>query len=246
MYNLKISILYLICLSTVACSNNPQIRAIHAADLTPAADVYLNKKIILTNISYGGASPFSSSYSQPGLIELDIALTGTTIQSSAIKGTLPVKSLKSYSLLAIGEGTTGLTKLQGVVVEDNNLTPPIGIAKIRIIHAAANAGGVDIYVTLPGAPLLNPLVSNVKFSSVYPKSGESAFMASEGYYDIKITLHNPSASPGSVKVIFDSGKVFLKNGLDLLIIAVPSKKGSLPIDLLLVDHVGKTNFIHSI
>ena len=93
-------------------TSNPEIRAIHAADLTPAVDIYLNGAKVLSNVSYGDASPFINSI-PPGEFQIDVTLTGKPITQAAIKASIDVAASKSYSLLAIGEGSVGPTKLQG-------------------------------------------------------------------------------------------------------------------------------------
>lgn len=231
-------------LSGVHSTKNPDIRAIHAADSTPAVDVYLDGDKILSNVTYGEASPFVSTI-LPGWIEVAVTLTGKPIQQAAINAKVDVESSKSYSFLAIGEGSSGPTKLQGLVIEDNELKPIDSFVKVRVVHAAANAPAVDIYVTPPNTPLLFPLIPHLSFSKSFPKSGETALFVPEGHYEIKIALSSTTPIPpiGNVKTVYDSGSIHLKSGSEYLIIAVPSKSPSSPVELLFVDYKGKTHFV---
>ena len=94
-------------------TSNPEIRAIHSADLTPAVDIYLNGVKVLTNVTYGEASPFINSI-PPGELKVDITLTGQPISQAAINASIEIATSKKYSILAIGEGSAGPTKLQGI------------------------------------------------------------------------------------------------------------------------------------
>jgi hypothetical protein len=63
--------------------------------------------------------------------------------------------------------------------------PEAGSAKLRVLHAAASAPNVDVYVTAPDAGIANvqPVLSNVPF-----KAMSDYLPVPAGSYDVFVTL----------------------------------------------------------
>ncbi len=103
-----------------------------------------------------------------------------------------------------------------------------GNVRVEVVHAAAGAPPVDIYVTAPGADLTQSMPiagGNTPFGA---NSGQLEVPA--GDYQIRVTL------PGSVAPVFDSGTVALAADADLLVLALDNTgPGAAPVTLLVSD-----------
>jgi hypothetical protein len=112
--------------------------------------------------------------------------------------TLTLAADTVHTVLAVGE--VGAATLGPLVVDQPSTPIPGGSLRAKVVHAAPNAPGVDVYVTEPTADL-----------AVTPKLGTFAFGEQlgpatilQGTYRIRVTL---PGQPGTV--VFDSGSVTL-------------------------------------
>ena len=67
-----------------------------------------------------------------------------------------------YSLLLLGT----VNNPAGCCLRDDLAAPPSDQLNVRVVHAAAAVGNVDIYVTAPTAALVDPYLENVAFRDV--------------------------------------------------------------------------------
>jgi Domain of unknown function (DUF4397) len=109
-----------------------------------------------------------------------------------------------------------------------------GQTGVRVLHAAARVPAVDIYVSAPDAALpATPTIAALSYTNFAPKIGDASLKVPAGDYQIRITL------AGKTDVVFDSGKVALPDGQDVLIAAIPSFTAGSVVNLLLLPTSGR-------
>ncbi len=190
-------------LGLAACSDDDEptgaerrgtIRVVHASPDAPAVDVLVDNAQVLTNVAYRGASPFLAV--EPGSRNIQVRATGTT--TTVINADLDVATRGDYTVLATGL----LAGIQPLVATDDLSDPTAGNVKVRVIHAAPAAAGVDVYVTAPGAPLATPVLTNVPFRAI------SAYLeVPAGTYQIRVTPTGTTTVAIDATVTFAAGHV---------------------------------------
>ena len=111
-----------------------------------------------------------------------------------------------------------------VLTQDVCWAASTGQSTVRIVHAAPDAGLVDIYATAPDGELVDPVTLDYQ--------GESGVLTlSPGDYQIRVT---PTGVPGTI--LFDSGTTTLVGGEDIIAVAITNTTASpAPITLLVAD-----------
>jgi hypothetical protein len=204
-----------------------QLRAIHASADTPAVDVFVNGSRALSGVTFGQASAFSTV--PAGATRVQVSLAGQPATSAAIDLQATLAERRDTTAIAIGSGTTGATRLQALVVDDNGAAPAAGQVKLRVVHAAPAVPAVDVFVTAPDAALPStPTIDNLSFAQQAPAAGQVALQVPAGSYRVRIVVD------GQTVVAYDSGTLSLAAGSDIVVIAVPDAGPSLsPVQLLL-------------
>jgi hypothetical protein len=119
-----------------------------------------------------------------------------------------------------------------LVITESAAKPAAGQARLRVVHAAATAPAVDVYVTAPTADLAttSATLTNVAF-----KAFSDGLEVPAADYRVRVT------AAGSKSVVFDSGTLPVPAGADLLVVAVPQANGISPISLLLISRDATAN-----
>lgn len=117
-----------------------KLMIIHASPDAPAVDLLLDgTKLNSSDVNYTDNTPYISATAGTRVLKVNVAGTSTT----ALQANLSVVSGKNYSVFAIDS----VSKLSGLVVEDNLSTPASGKAHVRFIHLSPDAPAVDVAVT---------------------------------------------------------------------------------------------------
>jgi hypothetical protein len=210
-----------------------RLRAIHASADAPAVDVQFGSQRIASGAQFKQASGYSTVGSGTGTLSVNLAGTSTT----ALSAPLNLAGNRAYSAIVVGSAAPGAPAAQAlapVLIDDDGAAPASGNVKLRVVHGAPAVPAVDIYVTAPGAALpAAPSIPALAYRSAAPASGSAALQVPGGEYQIRATVAGQPAN-----VAFDSGRVALAAGGDLLIVAVPSAGGISPISLLVVPAAG--------
>ncbi|WP_051258622.1 DUF4397 domain-containing protein [Chitinibacter tainanensis] len=219
------------CASLVACgggSDHPpaqaQLRVIHASPDAPNVDVYAGGNKVLSNVPYQAASGLLTV--NPGALAVKVTPTGSS--TGVINATLDLKADTLTTVVAVHE----VAKIEPLVIAEASAAPATGKARLRVVHGAATAPAVDIYITTPTADLATTAatIPNVAFKGV-----SAALEVAPADYRVRVT------AAGSKTVVFDSGTLPVAAGNDLLAVAVPQANGSAPISLLLVSRASSGN-----
>lgn len=198
-----------------------QIRVIHGSPDTPPVSVFVNENFaqpFVPSLAYAQFTPYvavpGGTYdvkvtpqANPGVIAIDADLT-------LAAGT-------EYSVYALGR----LAEIAPLVTTDDR-RPFATQAKVRIVHGAASAGTVDIYVTAPGAGIANatPAFANVAFR------GDTGFVSlAAGTYEVTVVpAGTKTAAIGPASVTVDNAGVYT-------VIARDAPGGGAPFGVILID-----------
>lgn len=190
-------------LGLAACSDDDstgptataRLRIVHASPNAPSVDVLVDEDRVLQNVPYRNASAFFFPV-PAGERRIRVNAVGTT--TSVIDATATLDAQASYTVLATGPVAT----IQPLIAPDDLTAPAAGQVKVRVIHAAPAAAGVDVYVTAPGAPLTGPVLTNVPFRAV---SGYLSVPA--GTYQIRVTPTGTATVAIDATVTFVAGQI---------------------------------------
>ena len=208
-----------------------EIRITHASPDAPAVNVYIDGALALSNVDYKQSS---------GILRVPPATYNVEV-----RGILPDGS--EVSVIGPVDITTMADERIDVVAYDylfngaelNIKALPIVApmttvtnAQITVLHAAPNAGDVDIYLTAPDAPLAGEVPVDAGFGDYV---GPVDLMPGTEY-QVRIALD------GTDTVVYDSGPLSFSIGDELLVAAVENTTGigDNPVNLLAVDRVAAT------
>lgn len=172
-----------------------QLRIVHASPNAPSVDILVDEDRVLQNVPYRNASAFFFPV-RAGERRIRVNAVGTN--TSVIDATATLDAQASYTVLATGPVAT----IQPLIAPDDLAAPAAGQVKVRVIHAAPAAAGVDVYVTAPGAPLTGPVLTNVPFRAV---SGYLSVPA--GTYQIRVTPTGTTTVAIDATVTFVAGQI---------------------------------------
>lgn len=199
----KLALVGVAVLGLAACSDDDDstgpvatgdVRIVHASPNAPSVDVMVDDAYALTGVAYRGASMFVPV--EAGTRRFRVRATGTS--TTVIDAQVPITQDESYTILATGL----LAGIQPLVAENDLTAPAAGQVKVRVIHAAPAAAGVDVYVTAPGAALTGPVLTNVPFRAV-----SNYLSVPAGTYQIRVTPTGTTTVAIDATVTFTAGQI---------------------------------------
>jgi hypothetical protein len=128
------------------------LRILHASPDAPNVDVYVDGNKVLANVAYPTVSSYLSLSAGQHRIMVNAAGTSTTV----IDVSPNLASGGAYTAIA----ANFVANIQALLATDETAAPPSGQARVRVIHAAPDAGPVDVLVN--GQVVL----SNVPFGAI--------------------------------------------------------------------------------
>ena len=192
-------------IAAVACESTDDpvdaatLRAVNASPHTATIDVLLNGQPAITGLTYLSAR---SRVVPAGSWSLEVQGTGVTTGSASLSVSFTAGS--TYTLLAAGP----LDALDMLFAADTGSVPAPGTVKLRVIHAAPSAPGVDVYLTEPGADLAT--ATRLVFPFTYGTGSSGAFpgyvQRDPGSYQVRFT------DEGTTTVLVDTGSLTLTAG----------------------------------
>lgn len=211
----------------VACSDDngstgptgdAALRVVHASPDAPNVDVLVDGGAVLTNVPFGAASDYLEV--NPDRYQVQVVPAGATTPV-VIDASLTLNPGGSYTVLATGE----LAEIAPLVLGDDRSEPAAGQVKIRVVHAAPAAAGVDVYATAPGADIntATPVLVNVPFRGV---SGYLAVPAGE--YQLRVT-------PTGTKTVAINATVDLMAGQVRTVVALDAVGGGAPLTAIVLE-----------
>jgi hypothetical protein len=210
-----------------------ELRVTHASPDAPAVNVYVDGALALENVEFKQSSGLIA-FDEPGSV--DVEVRGILPDGSEVSVIGPVAlSLargERTDVIAVGK----LFDASGGINIAAQVLGPVGVdsnsdeVRVSVLHAAPDAGAVDIYVTAPG----DELSSVVPIKAAYGDSAGPLGLDAAAEYRVRIT------PDGSSSVVFDSGALNFQAGDDILLTAVENtyKVGRSPVTLLAVGPDG--------
>lgn len=212
------------------------IQVLHASPDAPAVDVLVNGSAVLQEVDYKDGS---------GRLELDegtytIAVEGILPGgNAAVIGPvdLPFDADTIYSVVAVND----VANIEPVIVTQPRTAVSAGSARLNVLHAAAAAPQVDVYVTTPGADL----AASAPVGSFAFKGTIGPAEVAAGDYQIRVTPAGDSDT-----VVFDSATITLNDGDDLFVAAVPNtlpptSLSASPISLVVLTGAGSAEILNA-
>ncbi len=196
------------------------LRVLHASPDAPAVDIWVDGAKVLENLPY---REYSEYLALPGgRHEVRVAVTGT--MNVVLQASPELAAGSDYT--AIAAGFAGKSPaLELMLLTDDNAEPANGNMRVRVIHAAASAPQVDVYVTTPFETLegKRPALTSVPFKGV------SGYLeVPYGTYQARVT------AAGTRNVAVDSGRWSTWNKVVRTVVALDNAGGGAPFSLLLL------------
>lgn len=202
------------------------LQVLHASPDAPAVNVLLDGVLTLQDVDYKVGS---------GQLEREVGTYSVEVQGILADGSTPAvigpvdltfAADTTYTVAAVN----GVSAIEPVVIEQPRTAVSAASARINVLHAAASAPGVDVYVTTPGA-LLDGTAPTGSFEF---KATIGPAELAAGDYQIRVTAAGETDPDNNV--LFDSGTITLNDGDDLFLAAVPNTAGgAAPISLVALN-----------
>ncbi len=205
----------------MAETSGARVRIVHASPDAPAVDIYVNGGKVLENLPFREYSEYLSLPAGTYTVEIKVTGTDTVVKQLSV----PVQAGKDYTAVAVGYARGNQPGFDVMLLEDDNTAPEDGRIKIRVAHTAPGAPAVDVYVTTPFETLMGKqaVLTNVPFK------------AASGYLSVPIGMYQARVAVAGTKTIaIDSHRLATWGGMIRTIIAVDSKGGGGPFDLILL------------
>jgi Domain of unknown function (DUF4397) len=207
-----------------------KLQVLHGSPDAPAVNVLVDGSEVLSDVDYKVGSAQLSldegtySIAVEGILPggnaivigpADIAFAGDTI----------------YTVAAVNS----VAAIEPVVISQPDAPVSAGSARLFVLHGAAAAPQVDVFVTVPGADLAaSAPVGTFSFKETIGPAEVAA-----GDYQIRVTAAGDPAA-----VVFDSGTVTLNDGDDLTVAALPNTSGgAAPISLVALTGAGSAEIL---
>lgn len=199
-------------------SQEARVRVFHASPDAPNVDVLVDGGRVIEDVPYAAASEFLPL--TVGQRQFTVTATGT--DTAVIDTELKLNQDTDYLVVAAGK----VADIAPIVATVDRSDTESGTARIRVLHSAASAPEVDIYVTTPGGDLTSaqPVLTNVPFRAI-----SDYLSLPVGSYDISVTL------AGTKTVAITAKSVAITDGLIATVAALDAAGGGAPFSLNVLD-----------
>lgn len=206
------------------------VEVIHASQDAPAVNVTSNGAIVFPDVDY---------------LEADRLLLEVGDYPIQVEGILPDGSSATVipsppdpaPVLTLGEdqritviAANDVANIEPIVLVDDQPAVAADEVRLRVVHAASIAAGVEVWLSEPGLDLLNPGAGTL-ISAVFDFGQEltpDPLVLPAGDYQVRVSLPGDAGNP-----FYDSGTISLPGGADLVIAAVVNTgPGAAPIKLV--------------
>jgi hypothetical protein len=193
-----------------------RVRVVHLGPDAPPVDVYIGTAAALTGLAFTEGS--AAGEVPAGRVDFAVTAAAAPLSTAvATLGEVLLEEDRDYTIFAFGE----LSGLQLNTIEDDRQGLSSDHVRIRVVHAAAGVGNVDVYELPPGgAPV--PLAENLRYGSLADPVDLPAVASvigidvdADGRSDLRFNV--PALAPGTIANVFavaDGAEVFLLAQLD--------------------------------
>jgi hypothetical protein len=205
-----------------AQAGNGYVRVVHASPDAPAVDIYVESNIVLEALPFREYSDYLAVPAGTYTVSIKVSGTDTTVKSFPVT----LAAGKYYSAIAVGYATGG--KQPGfdvLALEDDLALPANNGVKLRVIHGAPGAPAVDVYVTTPFETLMGKTAALTKVP----------FKAYSPYVTVPVGTYQARVAVADTKTVaIDSGRLITWNNMIRTVIAVDTKGGGAPFDIIIL------------
>ncbi len=219
-------------------SGAARLMFVHAIADTGAVDVRVATTLTpaLTALAYGASSGYQSISSGPILLSVQPSpsLTSASPRSLANLSGIAAAVGSAFTFVAAGQArdTVG-GNAAGISVYLDDVSPPTsGQARLRVINASPDAGGVDVYATLSGGVIAGtPTFPGVDYRSALSRTLPA------GTYTIRVTpLSNATIVLATATLTLPGGGVQTS--------VLRGFAGALPVGLSSARSIGVTTMVN--
>jgi hypothetical protein len=181
---------------------NALVRVIHAVPAGPSVDVFADDTKVFTGIAYKTTSPYKELSGERHTFRLRPA--GQDTAQPLAENSEGLSDGKHYTVIAMADANAKPT----LYVYNDDLVPPSsGKAKVRIVHAAADAGEIDVYSKTGDKKLFGGVnaLTVTSYSELDPMSG-TLEVRPEGSNNAVLTIPNVKFNAGETYTIVLTGK----------------------------------------
>jgi hypothetical protein len=205
-------------LGLVGCGDNnndeARVRVFHASPDAPNVDVLVDQGRVLEDVPYTAASDFLPVSAGTRHIAVNVTGTDTTV----IDARLDLADDVDYLIVAAGKAA----EIAPIVATCDRSEPAQDSARVRVLHSAASAPEVDVYVTAVGGSIAEaqPVLSAVPFRAI-----SDYLTIPGGSYDVRVTL------AGTKTVAIEALNLSVPAGTVATVAALDAKGGGAPFSL---------------
>jgi hypothetical protein len=181
---------------------NALVRFIHAVPSGPSVDVFADDAKVFNGIAYKSTSPYKEVSGERHTFRIRPA--GQDTAQPLAENSEGLSDGKHYTVVAWADAN-GKPALY--IVDDDLVPPTSGKAKVRIIHASADAGEVDVYAKEGNKKLFGGVnaLKATGYSEFDPVSG-AVEVRPEGKTNALVTIASAKFGAGEIYTIVVAGK----------------------------------------
>ncbi|NYI02076.1 DUF4397 domain-containing protein [Cupriavidus plantarum] len=166
--------------------SNARLRVLHASPDAPNVDVFVDGSKVLADVPYPAVSNYLNVPAGSHRITVNAAGTSKTV----IDVSPTLNGGATYTAIA----ANFVASIQLLLATDRTTPPPAGQASVRVVHAAPDAGAVDVLVN--GQKVL----ANVPFAAISDYLNLSA-----GSYLVQVNLAGTSTTAIQANLTINAG-----------------------------------------
>lgn len=207
-----------------------KVQVLHGSPDAPAVNVLVDGGEILADVDYKSGSgqltldEGTYSVQVDGIVPGGVATVIGPVDLDLMGDTI-------YTIAAVNS----VAAIEAAVISQPDVAVSAGSARLFVLHGAASAPRVDVFVTTPGADL-SATAPTGTFS--FRETIGPAEVAA-GDYQVRVTVSGDPAA-----VVYDSGTVALADGDDLTLAALPTTgAGAAPISLVGLNGTGSLELL---
>lgn len=172
-------------------NNSSLVRVFHAAPQAPNVDVYVNDKMVFSNLAFGDFTRYV--YLDEGEYNVSVYLAGQK-DRPVINQMVDVPSQQIFTIAATGN----LDNLGLLVIPDKvSKSPSQNYSSVRVIHLSPNAPGVDILVD-----------GDTLFEDISFGEGTDYVDLNPGTYNVNVVLNTDKSVVLPLKVTLNPDKIY--------------------------------------
>jgi hypothetical protein len=188
-----------------------KVQVLHGSPDAPTVNILVDGSEVLSDVDYKSGSQQLTLDEGTYSVQVDgILPSGNATVIGPVDLDLAGDTI--YTIAALND----VAAIEPVVISQPDTAVSAGAARLFVLHGAAAAPQVDVFVTAPNADLAaSAPVGTFSFKETIGPAEVPA-----GDYQIRVT-----AAGDPLAVVFDSGIVTLNDGDDLTVTAVPNTSG---------------------